>query len=617
MNDTPPAIFRAAINTSRWLALLLAFSACSPAKTPPAQPAARPAAANSLPSAPIDLHFERPPLSEDVAGSSSDSLLDAAVIEVSRSIDGLSTEPLAPHYLAYWAYDTHQYVLAARDGNLNLDDESRQRSLEVDIRLGSPSFDNTHGDQSGSYLGLTPLPIEDDELALRRPIWLATEQAYREARDAYLQARADSSVGAVEGSESADFSPTPRVRHVEPEAALHFDRELWTERIKAISKRLARSPHLQQSEVALSVGTETRYFVSSEGSQLRTSHPSTSLRIRGSVTTLDGAVLERTEETYADTPDGLPSPNQLYLLADSVGSDLAHLMAAPLAQPYIGPVLLDGLGAAVLFHEVLGHRAEGHRLGSDSDGRTFKDMVGQQVMPGAFSVIDDPTVSRLNGLRLNGFYDFDDEGVRAQPTWLVRNGLFKGFLMSRAPAPGFSRSNGHGRKQPGFRAVSRQGNLLLLPDRVTTPKALREAFLDEVRAQGKPYGLRISRVSGGDTQTTVFDPQAFQVRPVLAYKVYTDGSEELVRGVKIEGTPLSLLANVIAASNDFSVFNGYCSAESGQVPVSAISPSLLVKRLEVTRAPQSGERPPLLPPPATTSEASLLPPPATTSEASR
>ena len=154
------------------------------------------------------------------------------------------------------------------------------------------------------------------------------------------------------------------------------------------------------------------------------------------------------------------------------------------------------------------------------------------------------------------------------------------------------------RRQPGRRPVSRQANRVVDPTEVTTPWALKQALLDEVRRQGKPYGLRVSKVTGGETQTGTFDPQAFQVQPILVYQVAPDGRESLVRGVKLEGTPLSMLSNVTAAAGDFSVFNGVCGAESGQVPVSAISPSLLVSKMEIARAPKDTERPPLLPPPA-------------------
>ena len=234
----------------------------------------------------------------------------------------------------------------------------------------------------------------------------------------------------------------------------------------------------------------------------------------------------------------------------------------------------------------------------DWEGKTFKKKVGEPIMPRGFSVEDDPLIERLNGEPLNGVYQYDDQGVPARAVTVVEDGTFKEFLMSRSPIEGFGSSNGHGRRQAGFRAVSRQGNLMVRPAQMTDPEALKQALLREVERQKLPFGIRVRDVTGGETQTSAFDPQAFQVRLVLVFRVYPDGREELIRNVKLEGTPLSLLSNVVAASNDFAVFNGFCGAESGSVPVSAISPSLLVSKIELAKTPKGMDRPPLLPPPA-------------------
>ena len=323
------------------------------------------------------------------------------------------------------------------------------------------------------------------------------------------------------------------------------------------------------------------------------------------VTADDGMVLSRDDAVYAHTLEGLPSSEVLRGRIEQMITELEALRVAPQGDPYVGPALLDGLAAAVLFHEVLGHRAEGHRQRVEWEGKTFKKMIGEAVMPRGFEVFDDPRLSGINGTPLNGMYLYDDEGVAGERVTLVEDGIFRGFLMSRMPIEGFSRSNGHGRRQLGLQPVSRQSNLVVLPERVTSPEALKRALIAEIRRQGRPYGLRVSRVTGGETQTGTYDPQAFQVEPILVYKVFPDGRETLVRGVKLEGTPLSMLSNVVLAANDFAVFNGVCGAESGQVPVSAVSPSLLISKLEVARAPKSTDRPPLLPPPVSPTQAEV------------
>jgi predicted Zn-dependent protease len=218
-------------------------------------------------------------------------------------------------------------------------------------------------------------------------------------------------------------------------------------------------------------------------------------------------------------------------------------------------------------------------------------------MPSFLDVYDDPEVSTLNGEPLNGFYPFDDEGVRGARANLVEHGRLEGFLLSRSLPVGFHESNGHGRREHGHRAVSRQGNLIVDPEVTTSKEALKERLIEEIRAAGKPYGLRFHEITGGYTNTTRLGSQAFKVLPVMVYRIYPDGREELVRGVDLEGTPLASLERIEAAANDFEVFNGVCGAESGWVPVSATSPSILLGQIEVTRREKSHDRPPLLPAP--------------------
>jgi predicted Zn-dependent protease len=218
-------------------------------------------------------------------------------------------------------------------------------------------------------------------------------------------------------------------------------------------------------------------------------------------------------------------------------------------------------------------------------------------MPAFLDVYDDPSVFSLNGIPLNGYYPYDDEGVAGTPASLVEGGVLRGFLLSRSVPAGFHGSNGHGRRDHGHRVVSRQGNLIVDPAETTTPAELKTRLLEEIRQQGKPYGLRFHEITGGFTNTTRYGSQAFKVLPVMVYRIYPDGREELVRGVDLEGTPLASLERIEAAANDFDVFNGVCGAESGWVPVSASSPSILLGQIEVTRREKSQDRPPLLPSP--------------------
>ena len=573
-------------------ACLAALTACGTPSRPPASAGAE--AGARLPEVQKELSLVRLDAS---AGSRGEPLLEAMRRELSRAQSELGKQPIPPYYIAYGAYETRSVTRSASDGFLIDRTDDTERVLDIDLRVGSPALDNTHGGTGSPFLGLVSLPVENDELALRTPIWLATERSFRSATEELIQVSANKTVQAEEEDQSPDFTHGQAVEHLEPRVALAFDAVSWESRIRELSKAFLKHPNIETSYVQLNATATTRLFVNTENTTVQTSNVKAFVSFGGRITAPDGTLLSHDRQIYAHSLAELPDQNTLSKEVDGLIAELMALHSAERGDPYIGPALLDGRAAAVLFHEVLGHRAEGHRQRMQWEGKTFKKKVAELVMPKGFDVLDNPLVSQLNGVDLNGAYLFDDEGVRAEPVQIIEDGRFREFLMSRTPIEGFSASNGHGRKQPGFRSVSRQGNLIVDPHRVTHVAALKRALLDEVDRQGLPFGIRVSEVTGGDTQTSAYDPQAFQVRPVLVFKVYPDGREELIRDVKLEGTPLSLLSHVVAASNDYAVFNGFCGAESGQVPVSATSPSLLVSKIEMAKTPKGTERPPLLPPP--------------------
>jgi predicted Zn-dependent protease len=223
------------------------------------------------------------------------------------------------------------------------------------------------------------------------------------------------------------------------------------------------------------------------------------------------------------------------------------------------------------------------------------------VLPDFLSVVFDPTRRKLNNIDLNGWYDYDDEGVKARPVMAVDKGVLKTFLMSRSPIKGFATSNGHGRRQPGNEIVSRQSNLIVESSKSVPDAKLRQMLIDEIKRQNKPYGLFFRDITGGFTTTSRAGLQAFKVIPVVVYRVYADGRpDELVRGADIVGTPLSSFSKILATSDKLEVFNGYCGAESGSVPVSAVAPAILVSEIEIEKKAKSQDRPPLLPSPGPT-----------------
>jgi predicted Zn-dependent protease len=313
----------------------------------------------------------------------------------------------------------------------------------------------------------------------------------------------------------------------------------------------------------------------------------------------DGMDLERYYNFDWVNPSDAPDDKAVLAAGTTLRKELEGLVAAPLNEPSVTPALLTGRAAAVFFHEVFGHRAEGHRQKDSSEGQTFAKKVDQPILPDFLTIIDDPTMPRLGKEDLLGFYEYDDEGVKAHRVLMVDHGVLKNFEMSRSPLVGFPHSNGHGRRQLGASPVSRQGNLIVESSKTLTDAQLRAKLIELVKQQNKPYGLLIDDIAGGFTFTGRGQPQAFQVQPLVVYKVFADGRpDELVRGVDIVGTPLASLTKIVATGDKQEVFNGYCGAESGSVPVSAAAPAILTSELEVQKKETSTDRPPILPSPA-------------------
>jgi predicted Zn-dependent protease len=428
-------------------------------------------------------------------------------------------------------------------------------------------------------------------------LWLETDRRYREAVQALANVKNDQSTLAAQKERLPDFVHEKPESYIQKPATLTFDKPKWVARLRACSERALRGVATRGSCQA-TFQLITVYFVNSEGAQLQQSWTSAVLAVGVGVKADDGAPLSRLEQRFGRTPDDLPDDKEVDKMIAAVTGDLNALHAAPVVDPYVGPAILEGRAAGVFFHEVFGHRIEGHRQKDYTSGKTFAEKIGQPIMPAWLSVYDDPEIATLNGIQLNGFFHFDDEGVRAQRTHLVDDGVLVGFLMGRNPIKAFPHSNGHGRKQAGLFPVSRQGNLVVESKKTVERDRLEDLLIAEIKQQGRPFGMVFTDISGGVTNTDAFNPQAFKVNPVMAYRVYPDGRRELVRGVDIVGTPLTALSSIRAASREVETFNGVCGAESGWVPVSASAPSLLLGSLEVERQAQGPDRPPVLQPPS-------------------
>jgi TldD protein len=540
----------------------------------------------------------------------SDAVLKALGEEVTRSTQNLKSKGDAPlYYLSYRVRDGQWINLAASYGVMDTSIESddplsgRVRFLDVAARVGSPKLDNTHKLRGGhpdfGGFGGQQLPIEDDTGALQVALWRATDHAYKNAVKQLIRVKTNKTVKVEEEDDADDFSKEPPQTRIESAQTWKLDKKAWRERLRHLSALFKDRPLVLHSQVALQGGAWTSYFVDSDGSRIREPQSFVRIMISGAVKADDGMDLNLYKDYEAVTPEQLPSDAEIETGVRDLISRLLALRTAPVIEPYSGPAIVTNRAAAVFFHEIFGHRVEGHRQKDSDEGHTFTKKVNEQVVPSFISVVDDPTREKFGDTWLNGHYLFDDEGVRAQPAKLVDNGVLKGFLMGRSPIKGFAHSNGHGRAQAGLQPVSRQGNLLVSSSKQVSFQELRQQLIQEVKKRGKPYGLVFEDISGGFTLTRAgMLPQAFKVLPLVVKRVYPDGRpDELVRGVDIVGTPLQSFEKILATGNDFAVFNGVCGAESGWVPVSAVAPSLLVGEIEVEKQGKSQDRPPLLPPP--------------------
>jgi TldD protein len=523
-------------------------------------------------------------------------LLSTMQSELQRAKDSLAKSDPAPYFISYEVYDQHTFQVAGIYGTIVTSNASNRRWADVTMRVGSPSLDNTHNENRSSGMTSGPLPLADDRDAISRTLWEMTNREYRRASPAYSKVVSNTAVQAEEEDKSPDFSnETPQMQIDAAAAPITFNQKEWEDKIRKYSSAFRKYPEVYTSSVTLQVQQTTSYFVSSEGSKVETPGIMARLVVEASTRADDGMDLVRVETFESAKPAGLPSEQELSAKEEKMAADLKALRLAPLAEPFDGPALLSGRAAAVFFHEVLGHRLEGHRQRGETEGQTFTKKVNQSVLPDFLSVSDDPTLHTLNGVALAGSYSHDDEGVPAQRVPLIQNGILKNFLMSRMPIANFAASNGHGRRQPGLMPTGRQGNLIVESTRTVKDSELRDKLIEEVKKAGKPYGLYFEDVQGGFTLTTRELPQAFQVLPVIVWRVYPDGRpDQLVRGVDIVGTPLASLNRILLTGNTMQVFNGICGAESGSVPVSASAPAMLFSEMEVQKRAASHERPPIL-----------------------
>jgi TldD protein len=522
--------------------------------------------------------------------------------ELDRSMAAMSKGDADAYFISSTVADRQYSEVSGSNGALLTSTETRARWLEVQTRVGTYQLDDTHklADRQPSWTSPgTSVVVDDDVPVLRREIWRETNRQYRAATEALIKVKTSQQVQVQTAEGNApDFSREKPHTSIGPRVEIKVERKPWEEKVRKYTAAFSKSPEVLNSIATFTALGMNQYQVNTEGTQLAFGQVHYRLELYVQSKAPDGMDINRYANFDWLNPKDAPDDKVVFARIQTMTAETEALDKAPLVDPYAGPALLTGRAAAVFFHEVFGHRAEGFRQKDINEGQTFTSKIGEQILPEFISIKDDPTQAALDQQMLLGNYAFDDEGVPAQKVQLVDHGVLKTFLMSRSPLVTIPESNGHGRRQLGFVPVARQGNLIVSSSKTVTNDQLRQQLIAMVKAQGKPFGLLIDDIAGGFTFTGRQQPQAFQVLPLVVYKVYADGRpDQLVRGVDIVGTPLVSLTKIVATGDTPDIFNGYCGAESGSVPVSAVAPAILISEMEVQKKETSTDKPPILPPP--------------------
>lgn len=534
-------------------------------------------------------------------GRSDYIVLQAMEDELMRSQEKLKLEGYeTPYFISYQIKDNEYYSIKGKYGAIASSENGRIRRLFVDVRVGNYDFDNSIRGRSGGgapFHDASDVPVDNDPDAIRAALWQATDLAYKGALTQYFNKKANS-VREIKDTNSKSFTREKSHNYYGPELNLTFNPGEWKDKIREISSVYKNYKELTNADIVMTAQKETVYFINTEGTSYIRDEVLYSIDAQVTTRAEDGKVISNYRNLYYVSPKQIPSVKEIKAIVNEMVEETLVMRSAEVLSPVSVPALLEPEAAGVVFHEAIGHRLEGERQIDDNEGQTFKEKVGEEIIPTFLSIIDDPSMKNFNGTHLMGYYPFDDQGVPGERVVLVDKGILRNFLLSRTPVNGFERSNGHGRASYGRAPMARMSNTIIESDAEYSKEKLKELLIEEIKRQNKPFGLLIKRMKGGETNTSSYNFQAYRATPVAIYKVDPKTGEETpVRDVEIVGTPLVSINKIIATGDDYSVFNGFCGAESGYIPVSTVAPSILVSEIELQRKSSKKEKLPLLPPP--------------------
>jgi len=528
-------------------------------------------------------------------------VIQAMEKELKRSQEKLKLEGYeTPYFISYQIKDNQYYSIKGKYGAIVSSDKDRIRRLFVDVRVGNYDFDNSIKGRSGGsvpFHDALDVPVDNDPDAIRAALWQVTDLAYKDALAQYFNKKANN-VQKIEDKNSKSFTREKSHNYYGPELTLTFNPQQWEDNIRDISSVYKNYKELTNADIVITAQKETVYFINTEGTSYIRDEVLYSIDAQVTTRAKDGKAISNYRNLYYVSPEEIPSVKELKAIVNEMVEEVLEMRGAEVLSPVSVPALLEPEAAGVVFHEAIGHRLEGERQIDDDEGQTFREKVGEKIIPSFLSIIDDPSMKNFNGTHLMGYYPFDDQGVPGERVVLIEDGILRNFLLSRTPVNGFESSNGHGRASYGRAPIARMSNTIIESNTEYSNEKLKELLIEEVKRQNKPFGLIIKRMKGGETNTSSYNFQAYRATPVVIYKVDPKTGEETpVRDIEIVGTPLVSINKIIATGDDYSVFNGFCGAESGYIPVSTVAPSILVSEIEFQRKSSKKEKLPLLPPP--------------------
>lgn len=531
-----------------------------------------------------------------------DVVLKTLQEELKYNMEQLKQKPVPAYFMSMRLVDEQGLTVASTFGAAQTGAQ-HTRYVVPSIRLGNKELDNYKYEQQGienpnnrGEQGSQVALKEGDLKQYRDEIWYATMERYNIAVKRYEEAKAKSKTDADYEDKAPCFSDAPVETYYEPALeAWKVDTTAWKNKLNNVAKVFKDCRLLDMGMARIDFGTIRTYIVNTDGTAVAHNRRSVRIMLSAQIKATDGMPCPLYTDFFGFSEDEMPDEATLIATAKDLVNRLLALREAPLADPYTGPAILSGSASGVFFHEIFGHRLESHRM--KKGGQTFKHMVGEKVLPTTFNVYCDPTLRYYGKQPMNGYYKYDEEGTKAQRVQNVENGILKNFLVGRIPIDGFPQSNGHARANGGNDPVSRQSNLIIETTKPYTEAQLREMLIKEAKKQGKEYGYFFRTVTSGFTLTDYLN--AFNVDPVEVYRVYVDGrKDELVRGVNLIGTPLSMFSNIEAAGDTPETFTGSCGAESGWVPVTGTAPYIYVSKIETQRSNTQKTVPMVLPLPS-------------------